>query len=285
MARIRSIKPEIWEDEALAEVSTSARLLFIGLITQADDEGRLPGRTRWIASKIYPYDEDISPQDIEGWIEELDRVGLIRYYEVEGKPYIWLCSFGKHQSIDKRWRKESQYPPPPQEATPSARRAHAETSNQSEGSAQESASPDRIGEDRRGSDRKETSSAAAADPDPPIDPSVVGRGKLSTLLADAVASRDPSQKRPTIGKRWLDAERLLIESDGRDPDQAERLLLWSQRDEFWRANIRSLPKFRDRYGQLYDQARRKAGVQPGIDQAHRFAELARQAEAEEARAA
>lgn len=257
MARIRSIKPEIWEDEALAEVSTSARLLFIGLITQADDEGRLPGRTRWIASKIFPYDDDISPQDIEGWVDELHSVGLISYYEVEGRPYIWLCSFGKHQSIDKRWRKESQFPPPPQEATPSARRAHAETSSQSEESAQESASPDRTGLDRRGEDRKGGESPLSRADAP-----------LSHLLADLVAENDPNGKRPNVTKRWAEEEDRLLRLDGRKPEEAERLIRWTQNDSFWRGNVLSMPKFREKYGQLYQAAvedsQKRNGRQPAV---------------------
>ncbi|HBS0572930.1 TPA: DnaT-like ssDNA-binding domain-containing protein, partial [Klebsiella pneumoniae] len=39
MARIRTIKPEFWTDEDMAEVSEPACLLAIGLLNYADDEG------------------------------------------------------------------------------------------------------------------------------------------------------------------------------------------------------------------------------------------------------
>lgn len=79
---------------------------------------------------------------------------------------------------------------------------------------------------------------------------------LSHLLADLIVSN--GSKRPSIGKRWLDAERLLITADRRDPAEAERLIRWSQESEFWRANVLSMPKFREKY----DQLRLQAGEQP-----------------------
>lgn len=76
---------------------------------------------------------------------------------------------------------------------------------------------------------------------------------LCQLLARLV--EENTGRRPSIGKKWLDAERLLIDRDGRDPAQAERLLRWSQRHEFWRGVILSMPKFRVQYDQLLLRAR------------------------------
>ena len=72
--------------------------------------------------------------------------------------------------------------------------------------------------------------------------------RLCFLLAGLVEAN--GAKRPAVTKAWLDAARLLLEGDGRPFDEAERLLRWCQADPFWRANILSLPKFRDKYDQL-----------------------------------
>ena len=77
---------------------------------------------------------------------------------------------------------------------------------------------------------------------------------LSHLLADLIEAN--GSKRPTVGKRWADAERLMLERDKRDRSETERLIRWCQADEFWRANILSMPKFREKYDQLRLQARR-----------------------------
>lgn len=53
-----------------------------------------------------------------------------------------------------------------------------------------------------------------------------------------------------IPKPWLDAARLMIDRDGREPNEARAVLEWACRDSFWRANILSMPKFREKYDQL-----------------------------------
>jgi hypothetical protein len=48
MARIRTIKPEFWEDDVIGSLSRDARLLFIATLNLADDEGLL----RWSAAYL-----------------------------------------------------------------------------------------------------------------------------------------------------------------------------------------------------------------------------------------
>jgi hypothetical protein len=78
MARSRNIKPGFFANEYLAELSPHARLLFIGLWTLADREGRLEWRPKKIKAALFPY-EDV---DICALMDELeacpDRV-LFRY--------------------------------------------------------------------------------------------------------------------------------------------------------------------------------------------------------------
>lgn len=49
---------------------------------------------------------------------------------------------------------------------------------------------------------------------------------------------------------WLDAAEQLLDVDGRDPYEAERLLRWSQHDKFWRGRILSMKSFRGNYRAL-----------------------------------
>ena len=71
---------------------------------------------------------------------------------------------------------------------------------------------------------------------------------LCTLLADLIEAN--GSKRPTITKRWRDAARLMLDSDGRALAEAERVIRWSQADGFWKTNILSMPKLREKYDQL-----------------------------------
>lgn len=231
MPRIRSIKPDIWDDDAIAAVSREARLLFVGLITQADDDGRLSGDPRWLRSKIYPYDDGLEPSSIEGWLDELNRAELIQRYAHADRPCIALPAWEGNQKVDKRWYKASKLPaPPPQAASPRARRDHDAASP-----------PEGIGEDGSGS---EGSGVVARDDAP-----------LSHLLAELIEAN--GSKRPAVTKRWVDAERALLAADGRPRDEAEQLIRWCQADEFWRGNVLSMPKFREKYDQLRLNAQRK----------------------------
>lgn len=81
--------------------------------------------------------------------------------------------------------------------------------------------------------------------------------KLCERLAELMTDR--GCKQPTIGKRWLDAARLLLTRDGRDFSEALAVLEWSQADAFWQDNIHSMSKFREKYDQLIGRAR-KAGA-------------------------
>lgn len=61
-------------------------------------------------------------------------------------------------------------------------------------------------------------------------------------------------KEPKVDKRWRDAARLMLDSDGREFDKAWALIDWCQASGFWRANIRSMSKFRDQYDAVRLQA-------------------------------
>ncbi|MFS2027089.1 hypothetical protein [Massilia sp. CT11-137] len=100
MARIRSIKPEFPQSESMGNVSRDARLTFIQLWTIADDEGRLRGNSRMLASLLFPYDDD-APALIDGWLKELEDEGCIVRYKSGTQSYVQLCNWLIHQKIDK----------------------------------------------------------------------------------------------------------------------------------------------------------------------------------------
>lgn len=67
-------------------------------------------------------------------------------------------------------------------------------------------------------------------------------------LADRIEAN--GSLRPTIGERWRTEARLLLDKDGRTVEQVIRCIDWCQNDSFWRKNILSLPKLREKYDQL-----------------------------------
>lgn len=94
-------------------------------------------------------------------------------------------------------------------------------------------------------------SSAIAIPDPRPDVE-----RLCEHLADAIEAN--GSKRPGIGKRWRDAARLMLDTDGRTETQVHDAITWCQSHEFWRSNILSMPTLREKYDQLRLQASRKS---------------------------
>ena len=78
--------------------------------------------------------------------------------------------------------------------------------------------------------------------------------QLCRHLADRIEAN--GSKRPSITKKWRDSARLLIDRDGRTPERIHKAIDWCQDDEFWRGNILSMPKLREKYDQLAQHAQR-----------------------------
>jgi hypothetical protein len=103
MPRIRTIKPEFATDEKLARVSRDARLTFVLCITQADDDGLLPGNHRQLLAALYPLDDAVSYAKLAGWLEELVEMGRLRWRQtVDGSPILEITRWAAHQRVDHK---------------------------------------------------------------------------------------------------------------------------------------------------------------------------------------
>lgn len=94
MARSRNIKPGFFTNDELAEIEPLGRLIFIGLWTIADREGRLEDRPKKIKVEILPYDD----VNVDEMLNQLADKGFILRYEVNGNKYIQIANFIKHQN-------------------------------------------------------------------------------------------------------------------------------------------------------------------------------------------
>lgn len=110
MARIRTIKPMFFLNEQVAALPFEWRLLFIGLWTQADREGRLEDRPARLKASLFPYDN----LDIADGLGSLQRAGLILRYVVGGTALISIPTWKKHQQPHIR-EANSEFPPPDHE--------------------------------------------------------------------------------------------------------------------------------------------------------------------------
>ena len=93
MARSRNIKPGFFQNEDLVDLDPIVRLLFIGLWTLADREGRLENRPKKIKMQLFPADE----LDVHRALTGLAEKRLITLYSIDNINYIQVDNFHKHQ--------------------------------------------------------------------------------------------------------------------------------------------------------------------------------------------
>lgn len=74
---------------------------------------------------------------------------------------------------------------------------------------------------------------------------------LATLLHERILANSPAA-RVTVRQlgRWAKDVDLMLALDGRSEDQIRELIEWSQRDPFWKTNILSMGKLRQKFHQL-----------------------------------
>jgi len=94
MARSRNIKPGFFLNDELAEIEPLGRLLFAGLWTVADREGRLKDSPKKIKACVLPYDNC----DVNELINELWQKKFIVRYSADGENYIAILNWKKHQN-------------------------------------------------------------------------------------------------------------------------------------------------------------------------------------------
>lgn len=124
MARIRTTKPEFWVSEQVAECSTNARLLFLGMWNFCDDNGVHPAKAGALKAEVFPFDPFTKDQ-INEWVNELISVDLVGEFSCGTDTYWFVTGWNKHQKIDKPSRK---YPGPFDEGSTIIRRILGEPS-------------------------------------------------------------------------------------------------------------------------------------------------------------
>lgn len=98
--RIRSVKPEILDDEVVAALPHLEFRLFVSLIVLADDYGNMRGTAAHIKGAALWGARDSVPQ-VQAALDHMAAPGvdLIRLYEVRGQSYIHIRGWAKHQKV------------------------------------------------------------------------------------------------------------------------------------------------------------------------------------------
>ena len=112
----RIIKESICASENVDQLSPFNETFFYRLIVNCDDYGRMDARVKILSSRLFPL-KDIQPDEVQAALIALHEAGLIILYEVDGKPYLQMKTWDKHQQVRA---KRSKYPSPDSSSQPSA---------------------------------------------------------------------------------------------------------------------------------------------------------------------
>lgn len=104
----RIIKETICTSDNLDRLTAFQETVFYRLIVNCDDYGRMDARARILASKLFPL-KDIRAAQIDDALRALTSAELVTLYEVDGKPFLQMNTWDKHQQIRA---KRSKYPAP-----------------------------------------------------------------------------------------------------------------------------------------------------------------------------
>jgi hypothetical protein len=230
MPRTRMIKPEFWSDEKIAQLSLLARLLYIGIWNCSDDFGVVKGHPTWLKSQIFPYDDKITPQDVEGALGELENLGRIVPFLSDEERYFDLPFFRKHQTVNR----------------PSKRRNPERIKNNSQTLTEPSLNTHRALIDERERERereKERESVYVSE-----------CSDLAKLLFKEVkANRERNALTPPDEpnlKEWGEEIKSFLGKNGVKPHYLRQVILWSQNDPFWWGKITSAKKLTEHFKSL-----------------------------------
>ena len=278
--RIRSIKPEFWSSPDIAALSDSDRLLFIGLWSYVDDHGRGRDDIALIVAALYPHDMVANPLDtvakVRDGLAKLSEANLILRYTVASRTYFLVTGWGKHQRVDKP--KASRIPEPTEEENDTfpqndAIRESVANLRDDVATPRDTLAPGTGEQGNRGTGEQGNSEAiddvdlrAVEDPRPDVD-------AVCDAMAASVQRR--TGRAPRVTAAWRTQARLMIDRDGRTVEEITRVIDWAEGNDFWRANVLSLPKLRQKFDTLRLQAQRPQGRPQGgqvfYDLAEQFA--------------
>lgn len=97
--RIRTLKPEILEDEVTGRLEGEEFKLFIGMILRADDYGNMRAQPDLVERQVFCFARP--SRDIRELLATLSDKGLIELYTNGVQQYAHVVGWGKHQKVDK----------------------------------------------------------------------------------------------------------------------------------------------------------------------------------------
>lgn len=101
MPRIRTLKPEHRQHRKVGRLTDQHYRLWVGLILEADDAGRLIADPGQLRLAIFGYQDKTTEAMVRAGLTRLANLGLIILYAHEGLTYAAFPSWLDHQRINR----------------------------------------------------------------------------------------------------------------------------------------------------------------------------------------
>lgn len=112
MSRRRMIDPDFWSDGRVKHLTPIERLFFLGLISHADDEGRIQANPAFLRSIIFPYDDFTLEQITEMRTHVVESNPNLQLYQNSGEEYLCFKKWSRYQKPSHP--QPSKLPKPPE---------------------------------------------------------------------------------------------------------------------------------------------------------------------------
>lgn len=273
--RIRTIKPELLEDERTAGLSNHGFRLFVGMLLLADDYGNLRAHPGQLHGSVF-WAIGATSSETAAALAELHTKELVELYTQRGQTYGHIAGWDKHQRVDKPGKPRCPKPSDDgvvREIRETLARLPHLTSDLRPPNPTSDPDPEGDPDTSQASACSGTGPAAertARKAEPP--PEAI---ELAEYLELAIRSHAPDyQAGETTAKRtarisgWAKHMDLAIRQDKRTPEQLRSVIDFAHRGAgvFWRANLLSGRKVREHYERLRMQSRQQGlmgGALPG----------------------
>lgn len=104
----RIIKESVCSSETVDSLSWFEEVFFYRLIVNCDDYGRMDARPAILRSRLFPL-KSVTDKQMMSALGSLRSAGMIDLYEVDGRSFLQIRTWERHQSIRA---KKSRYPAP-----------------------------------------------------------------------------------------------------------------------------------------------------------------------------
>lgn len=104
----RIIKESVCGSETVDALSWFEEVFFYRLIVNCDDYGRMDARPAILRSRLFPL-KSVTDKQVVSALQSLRSVGIVDLYEVDGRPFLQIRTWERHQSIRA---KKSRFPSP-----------------------------------------------------------------------------------------------------------------------------------------------------------------------------